>query len=174
MALRFQEFDDVDREVKEHVRRGERSIVVTLCLLAGLFGLVSWIRGESMASWERTFACLVGLFFAWLVFSTLSSLSIESTMRTKDICGTVSEIQKTVSAVTEDHKEILEKLRAIEEKLDSGETCLNRTSLNTAPTEQRFFPELTGVQYGLQRLDKLERENRDREKLDRIRERDRQ
>lgn len=119
MALRFQEFDEADRELKKQSRRAEGTVVIFLFVMAALLGTTSWIRGESMAAWERTIAILVGLPFFWFVYTTLARFYTEFAIRAKEIEGKVSAIENTVDALKSTQSDILLKLTAIEDKLEA-------------------------------------------------------
>ncbi len=113
MALRFQKGrDEVDQEVKE-----ERSIPLHLfvfVLLASIVGVVSWVSGESLHSYEGKIVFIgVCAWVFWMVFPLYSEFRI----RTKEIYGMVSEIEKAISGTKEDHKELLKRLSAIEDEL---------------------------------------------------------
>ncbi|MGP8259906.1 MAG: hypothetical protein ACLQM6_08140 [Acidobacteriaceae bacterium] len=135
MALRFQNRDDeVDRAAKE--TRATGAMVFLLVLAAVIWGAVDWFSGESLASYEKLLALLIGLGFVdWLA----SPYYHEFRIRTKEIDGKVSAIEKAVNASKEDQADniavtvsriewtvnvskedlakLLERLTAIEEKL---------------------------------------------------------
>lgn len=133
MVLRFQERDEVDRAAKE--TRATGVMVFVLVLSAVVTGAVAWFSGESLASYEKVLALYIGLGFVnWLA----APFYHEFRIRTKEIDGkvsaieeaanalmeshaavTVSRIEWTVNASREDLAELLERLTAIENRLDS-------------------------------------------------------
>jgi hypothetical protein len=169
MGLRFQGNDEVDRHAKEE--RATGVLVFLVMLLAVISGAVDWFSGKSLVSYEEEIAFYIG---CGLVFWFITPFYYEFRIRTKEIDGKVSAIEEGLTSAKEDRAELLERLSAIEEKLDSVGILLNGPGFSARGKEQSFFPELTGVQDGLRRLDKVEREIRDGEKLGRIREGDRQ
>ena len=124
MALRFQEKDAVDEEVKEQRSDGVRASIAVygffFVLLALIFGLFDWFSAKSLKSYGEEIAWFLG--FLWFISFAdwlLSPIYNEFRFRTKEIDGKVSAIEKAVTASKEDQRELLEKLTAIEEKLES-------------------------------------------------------
>ena len=112
MALRFQEWDEVDRTA----RGGRPSLILLFALVAAITGVVAWLSGKSLYSYERDIAVGAAcLWAAWL----LVPIYEEFRARTKEIDGKVSAVEKAVTASKENHAELLEKLTAIEERLEA-------------------------------------------------------
>lgn len=122
MALRFQnKGDEVDREV-------EASKMGLGCLFLGIvvvgafyFAWDVFIRGDQIDSALRSYivGCALIIFLAFILERRVLPKYQEFRIRTKEILGTVNEVEKIVFAVREDHKELLERLRAIEDELRS-------------------------------------------------------
>lgn len=114
MALRFQEKDDCD-----HAAKGEREtwgLLTTLVLIAAIDGAFTWFRGESLASYGKNLAWLIGIcFVSWIVIPFYH----EFRFRTKETYGKVSAIEDALNAAKEDRAELLERLAAIEDKIDT-------------------------------------------------------
>jgi hypothetical protein len=114
MVLRFQKRDEVDRAAEE--TQQTRVMVFLLLLFVVITGPVAWFRGESLALYGTQLAWLIGSFFViWWV----PPFYHEFRIRTKEIDGKVSAIEETVNASKEGHAELLERLTAIEDKLDA-------------------------------------------------------
>ena len=113
MALRFQGNDEVDRQAKEE--RATGVLVFLVVLLAVICGAVDWFSGKSLASYEEELAFYIGLGF---LFWFLTPFYYEFRIRTKEIDGKVSAIEEAVTSAKEDRAELLERLAAIEAKLD--------------------------------------------------------
>jgi hypothetical protein len=112
MALHFQEKDDVDQAAKEERHTG--GLLIVLALYAAIDAAFTWFKGESLASYGKNLAWLVGIgFVLWMV----APLYYEFRFRTKEIDGKVSAIEEAVNASLEGRAELLERLTAIEEKL---------------------------------------------------------
>lgn len=121
MALRFQDNDDdVDREVES-----SKVGLGWLFLLSAVFGafyfaLDVFISGKSVnwayrdMGWFAAFVFVVAI-MEWKVVPKYREFRI----RTKETLGTVTGVEKTVSAVKENQNELLERLRAIEDELRS-------------------------------------------------------
>ncbi len=171
MALRFQreKDDEIDRAVKEE--RATPVLIFVLVLFAAIAGVGAWISGVSLASFGKDLIWLVGFGFVYWLFSPFY---FEFRIRAKEIDGKVSAIEEAMNASKEAHAELLERLTAIEKKLNSNNAHMNETDPDSREIIQEIFPELRGIQAGLQHLNTVEREIRDRETLDRIREKDRQ
>lgn len=114
MALRFQKKDEVDRAAKEARQTGV--MVFLLVFLAVITGAGAWLSGESLASYERELG-----FYICCAFVTWLALPIyhEFRIRTKEIDGKASAVEDAVNASKEAHAELLERLIAIERKLDA-------------------------------------------------------
>jgi hypothetical protein len=119
VALRFQKASDdaVVRAAKEE--RHLPPLIFLLLLLGAIDGAISWLSGESLASYLKRFAVFCAIA---LLFELVSPIYYEFRIRAKEIDGKVSEIEKAVIASKENHAELLERLAMIEEKLDSMET----------------------------------------------------
>ncbi len=114
MALRFQEKDDCDRAAKEERETG--GLLIILVLIAAIDGAFTWFRGESLASYGKNLAWLVGIgFVSWLIVP----FYYEFRFRTKETYGKVSAIEIAVNTSKESHAELLERLTAIEDKMDA-------------------------------------------------------
>lgn len=113
MVLRFQ---DKDEEVDRAAKRERRSIVVFVGIGALVMGLWSWLSGDSLHSYGEFLAfAAVCLWALWMV----SPIYYEFQIRTKEIDGKVSAIEAESRAAKEERADLLEKLTAIEEKLDA-------------------------------------------------------
>jgi Mg2+ and Co2+ transporter CorA len=114
MVLRFQERDDVEREMKTARFSVLPMYIVFFVLIAACYALVDWWNDLSLKTYRKD----LGSVFVFLcVFWLATALYIEFRARLREIDGKVSEIEKTVNASKEGHAEMLEKLAAIEEKL---------------------------------------------------------
>jgi hypothetical protein len=114
MALRFQEKDDVDQAAKEERETG--GLLIMLVLYAAIDGAFTFFKGESLASYGKNLAWLVGIgFVLWMV----APFYYEFRFRTKEIDGKVSAIEDAVILSREDQAELLERLTAIEERLEA-------------------------------------------------------
>src|ERR1035437_3586570 len=114
MVLRFQERDEVDRAAEK--TQMTRVMVFLLLLFVVISGPVAWFRGESLALYGTQLAWAIGsCFVIWWV----APFYPEFRIRTKEIDGKVSAIEEAVNASKEDHAELLERLTAIEDKLDA-------------------------------------------------------
>ena len=115
MALRFQnEHDEVDRAAKES--RATGVMVFLLLILAVITGAGDWFSGESLAYYEKELAFYIGLaFVTWLAVPFYHEFRI----RTKEIDGKVSVIEEALNSSREAQEELLERLIAIEKKLDA-------------------------------------------------------
>ena len=91
-------------------------VIFLLLLFAAILGVFAWFRGESLASYMQDIAWLVGFGIAYWMFSPFY---YEFRIRAKEIDGKVTEIEKAVSVVREDQKELLERLSAIEDEVRS-------------------------------------------------------
>jgi hypothetical protein len=114
VALRFQEKDDVDRAAKEERHAG--ALLIVLVLYAGIDGAFTWFRGESLASYGKNLAFFIVFGF---VFWLIEPFYYDFRFRTKETYGKVSAIEKVVTTSKEGHAELLERLTAIEDKLES-------------------------------------------------------
>ncbi len=113
MGLRFQGNDEVDRQAKEE--RATWVWVFLIVLLGAVSGAVDWFTGKSLASYkdELGFYIVFG-FLSWL----LSPFYYEFRIRSKEIDGKVSAIEKAVTSAEEGRVELLQRLAVIEAKLD--------------------------------------------------------
>jgi hypothetical protein len=113
VALRFQdERDEADRVAKE-----SRPVLILVFLIAAaIHGVSAWVRGpKSPFIRGRHSMGIPVLFYALDSGSGLRTVSHP----TKEIYGTVTEIEKAISEVKEDQKELLERPNAIEEEMRS-------------------------------------------------------
>lgn len=117
LALRFQDKDDdVDRAVKEARSASVFAGAFVFVLAAAIGGVVSWLSGDSLRSYEQYIAVGVACLWAgWI----LVPIYEEFLVRTKEIDGKVSAIEKAVNGSNEGHEELLERLTAIEDKMDA-------------------------------------------------------
>jgi len=46
MSLRFQDYDEIDREVKAEKRRSGLLFVLFFCVIAAAVGLHDWLKGD--------------------------------------------------------------------------------------------------------------------------------
>lgn len=122
MALRFQKKgDDVDREVDES-KMGLGWLSLGIVLVGGVwFAWDMFIRGDQIGVAFRSYAvgCALIIYVAFILERRVDPKFREFRIRTKEIYGMVSEIEKAVSTVKEDQKELLERLSAIEDELRS-------------------------------------------------------
>jgi hypothetical protein len=116
MSLRFQEHDDeVDREAARETKRILWFTVIVLAFYAAIFGLLDWLNGQSLKSYEVG----IGVTVAFGCVPLLVHFIIgEIRIRVKEIDGKVSAIESTVNESKEFHIELLEKLTAIKNRLD--------------------------------------------------------
>lgn len=116
MALRFQGITPLDEAAKENTKSHFRWGVAFFVLFALILGVTYLVSGGSLHSYKEDLgSAITTIFVFWLVFTIYDDFRA----RTNEIYGTVAEIEKTVSAVKEDQKELLDKLSAIEEALSS-------------------------------------------------------
>ena len=113
MGLRFQGNDEVDRQAKHE--RATGVWVLLIVLLGAVSGAVDWFSGKSLASYkeELGFYIVFG-FLSWL----FSPLYYDFRIRSKEIDGKVSAIEKVVTSAEESRVELLQRLAVIEAKLD--------------------------------------------------------
>lgn len=84
--------------------------------MAVFAGIGDLLNGASLKEYERELGIFIAGFFAlWLV----SPIYREFSSRTKEIDGKVSVIEEAVNASKKDHAELLERLTAIEGKMDA-------------------------------------------------------
>lgn len=121
MALRFQDKDDeVERfdfdALATEVGRELLGGVVLFVVVAVIMGVIAWVSGESLHTYEQDTAFAAAFFFGlvWVVIP----LHV-SRIRAKSINGKVSEIEKAVTAAKEVRAELVERLNVIEGKLDT-------------------------------------------------------
>src|SRR5271170_2743940 len=109
MGLRFQGNDEVDRQAREE--RATWVWVFLIALLGAVSGAVDWFTGKSLASYkeELGFYIVFG-FLSWL----FSPFYYEFRIRSKEIDGKVSAIEKAVASAEEGRVELLERLAVIE------------------------------------------------------------
>ncbi len=124
MSLRFQEKDEVDREVEDNKRSGVAFwliIVIPFAALVCIGALVEWLLGHRSSSHEAVIGlvvlvaslapCIVGEYLIAPVYK-------EFRTRTKEIDGKVSAIESSMNESIRLQKELLEKLTAIGNRLD--------------------------------------------------------
>ena len=114
MGLRFQgKNSDMERAVKAE-RIG--LIVLLLVLIAGLMAVTSRVKGESLRVYEEAigieFVCFAVLWFVWPPCYEILAWA-------REIHGIVTGIEKSVDAVREDHRVLLERLNSFEKELHS-------------------------------------------------------
>jgi TPR repeat protein len=114
MALRFQQTDEVDREVTEKQR------ATSFWWIIGV-GLLLYLASKVLPSeFARPIVELIAVLYAlWFLSWMVSPVYHEFRSRTKEINGKVSAIEAAANASKEDHVELLEKLTAIEKQTDS-------------------------------------------------------
>jgi hypothetical protein len=113
MALRFQDKHD---DVSEAVGTEQKFLIWFFAIGAAYMAIKSWLSGESTHSYEKTLVIAFVCF--WLTWLTVP-LFYEIRIRTRELYGMVSEINKTVSAFSECHEAVLEKLCSLEDDLRS-------------------------------------------------------
>lgn len=116
MALRFQHGndDEISRAAREE--RGTPVLVFLLVLYAVIQGAIAWVRGETLASYEKDLSWCLGFAITYWIFAPFY---YELRIREKEIDGKVSAIEQTVTALNGHRAELLERLSTIEEKLNS-------------------------------------------------------
>jgi hypothetical protein len=121
VALRFQDKgDDIDREVKQSRPGFGCALLLAIVFGAFFFACDVFISGKSIADASRRlgeFAVVVAAVLAleWFVTPKYQEFRV----RSKEILGTVTEIEEAVSEIREDQEKLLERLRAVEEELRS-------------------------------------------------------
>ena len=116
MVLRFQESDEVDRAAKAN--RSAGLDVFVMVLIVGIWSLTAWLDGDSLANYKKSLPVLVVfLLVYWLVNWLVAPYYHEFRIRTKEIDGKVSAIEKAVNGSSKGYAELLERLTSIEEKL---------------------------------------------------------
>ena len=124
MSLRFQKEDEVDREIKEKRRADAAPAIlawsaILVCYMVGV-GIYDWLNDKSLKSYGQEIGWLLAFVFSVIFVDWfLSPIYNEFRARTKEIDGKVSAVEKTVTASKENHSELLEKLTAIEERLEA-------------------------------------------------------
>jgi hypothetical protein len=108
--------DEFDGEAKEAVVTELLFGIPFVLLFAVAIGVLAWIRGESLASYGRKMAWLIAVVVAYWI---LAPIYYELRIRAKAIYGKVSAIEQTTVALQEEREELLDKLAAIQERLDS-------------------------------------------------------
>ena len=122
MTLRFQREDDVDREVKGGPGLG--------CGLLAAFGVAAiflasyavdaFIFGKSLSDYKKDAfeEIAVGFVILWLSWLLVPKYE-EFRLRAKETYGKLFVIEEAVNASKEGHSELLQRLAAIEDKLDA-------------------------------------------------------
>jgi len=121
VALRFQDKDDeVDREVEES-KQGLGCLVLGAVLFGAFyFAWDVFISGRSINWAYRDMGGFAVFVFVGVIMERLVVPKYqEFRIRTKEILGRLTEIEKTVSMVKGDQKELLERLSAIDDELRS-------------------------------------------------------
>ncbi len=114
MALRFQAKDDCDLAAME--KGGTAELVIFLVILAVIDGIYAFFRSESLASYGKSLAWPFGFgFVLWMVIPVY----YEFRFRAKETYGKVSAIEDALIDAKDGHVELLERLAAIEDKLDA-------------------------------------------------------
>jgi len=144
VALRFQgKSDEIERAAKEE--RNTPALIIIFVLFAAIHGVLAWVQGESFASYAKDLAWLLAF---CLTYWILAPFYYEFHIRTEEIDGKVSAIEKAVNASEEAHAELLEKLTAIEDKL--GE--LSEKVENMNPGEGVAYS-TSGIREGLRTIE---------------------
>lgn len=165
MAIHYQDKDDeIDRLAKEE--RAMPVLILVIVMFALIAGIWAYLTGGSLKSYGRDMAGVLGLAFAYWLFSPFY---YEFRLRTKEANGKATA---TLERLERLEARFGERLNVIEEKLDTIEHRSLELPGNAPQTGRILFPELAGIHHGLQQINKVEREMRDAEKLDRIRARD--
>ena len=114
MALRFQEKDDCDQAT---TGAGETAgLLIMLVLYAAIDGAFTFFRGESLSSYGKNLAWMTGIsVLGWIVLPRYNEIRF----RTKETYGKVSAIEEAVNASKGSHAELMERLAAVEGKLDA-------------------------------------------------------
>lgn len=123
MALRFQGTDEVDQAAKEE--RATSRLILLFVFMAAIQGVSYWLAGKSLAEYEED---LAWLFVFGIAYWFLAPFYYEIRFRTKEIDGKVSSIEEAVIAAKEDRTELLERLAAIEDKMDAMQLDLESRS----------------------------------------------
>lgn len=117
MALRFQhKGNELDRATNEDASFLFWVFMIVAVVVAAAFGVHAWLSDESFQSYGKDASAI---FVAALVVCLLFSLYSEFRTRTNEIYGMVSAIEKALNASKEGHAELLERLTAVEDKLDA-------------------------------------------------------
>lgn len=111
MTLRFQQTDEVDRQVNEKRKTARWMVPGSLAFMVAVY----WLRGESPRSFWESLAGAIAFGWLWLIVEPVYQ---EFRIRTKEIDGKVSAIEEVVNASKEGHAELLERLTAIENKIE--------------------------------------------------------
>jgi hypothetical protein len=165
LALRFQDKgDEVDRAAKDE--RATPVLVFLLVLIAAIQGVFSWIEGKSLASYGEDLAWLFALGLAYWFFAPFY---YEFRIRTKEIDGKVSAIEKSVNSLRDGIAELRDQLQLALEKLDE---ILGSRRGASRRSDSEIYRELNGISEGLARLNKVERELQDEARLNDVRARD--
>ena len=116
MPLRFQASDEVDAVIRRD-RLGFKAALILLFALGTGFAIVGWLRGDSLNTFAKDcFAVWAGL-IVW-VWGVLP-IYFEFRARAKEIYGMVSTIEQATIAANRERADLLEKLAALEGKVDS-------------------------------------------------------
>lgn len=123
MALQFNVEDDADREVARTIGRSTSKLwwqMLFLCLYTAVMAAVPTYFVKVSQSGELfLFGSIAFLWMVWLLDKICSNYYLEFRLRTKEIYGKVSVIEEAVNASKEEGAELLERLTAIEDKLDT-------------------------------------------------------
>lgn len=122
MALRFQNKDDDAEKEVEISKTGLGWLYLGIVFVGTLwFAWDMFIRGDRIDVALKSYAigCALILLVAFIFERRVLPKYREFRIRTKEIYGTVAELENAVSAVNENQREILERLSAIEEELHS-------------------------------------------------------
>ena len=106
--------DDVDQAIKKE--RWTVSLIGAVVFFAVIDGISAFFSGESLASYGRNLAWLIGF---GIVVRIVAPLYYEFRYRTKETDGKVSAIEDALIDAKDGHVELLERLAAIEDKLDA-------------------------------------------------------
>ena len=115
MSLRFQEQDEVDREIEEGSKGSLFLIIFGLIFLAAILGLGNWLGGQALRTYlEELGALIAGAILVFPFYITQKELNI----RVKEIDGKVSAIETALSESKAREIELLGRLTTVQNVLD--------------------------------------------------------
>lgn len=115
MALRFQNRpDEIERDVSGTKKVYRWILIVGFFLLTGVVGVLAWISGRTLHSYEQFIVGgAVCFWVVWVVTPYFQALH----KRTKEILGIVSDLEQAISAVRRDQERLRESLHESQIKM---------------------------------------------------------